>query len=300
LNWISTSNGSFNTAANWSTGTAPANGDTLIFNSLGTASVTNNLTTSLTGITLYVDQSFTGQIGVVSASARTPLTLLGGTVYVGRDPTGDGTGCPLAYIASTGTNSLTATVLATAQTGAVSGYAPFIVEGANLTVNATGGTTAVAPIAGTTTTAGLINATQGSGSDTGPTVTLGSGVTATTITGSGANIINYSDNATTSMVASNGTNILLLGTGAVTTMTIGSNSTIRHWGGGNVTTLNNAGTFDRTGDTRNITISTVNAEAGSTFNLDNGKASSTTRSSITLSNCGMQDLTITTPVGERF
>jgi hypothetical protein len=44
----------------------------------------------------------------------------------------------------------------------------------------------------------------------------------------------------------------------------------------------------------------VNAEAGSTFNLDNGKASSTTRSSITLSNCGMQDLTITTPVGERF
>src|SRR5688500_12572608 len=86
--WISTSSTSFNTAANWSDGIAPANGDTLVVNGAGNASIATNLNADLTGITLIVEPGYTGEIGAVTAGVATALALDGGTLKMPRAQAG--------------------------------------------------------------------------------------------------------------------------------------------------------------------------------------------------------------------
>src|SRR5688572_27038899 len=106
--WISTSSTSFTTAANYSDNAAPANGDTIIFNHLGTASVLTNLGSSLTTLTVIVEKSYTGSIGVlaVGGSSGTYLTMDGGTVHIERPAAfGSGSGSSLLmFDTGTGTN----------------------------------------------------------------------------------------------------------------------------------------------------------------------------------------------------
>lgn len=297
--WVSTSSTSFNTAANYSDGAAPANGDTLTFDARGTASVLTNTTSAVTGLTIYIDSTFPGTIGTISGATQTPLSIPGGTVIIGRDPTGDGQGAPFVYIAGTGTNTLTASVLLTPTTGSIDGLAPVVIQGTVLIANITGGSAAIAPIPGTTTTASVIGVTAANQS-TRPTLLIGEGVTATTVTNSGGDVTSFSSNTTGTTVVSNGGTYTSYGSGTHTTISVGLISTFDHRGSHNITTLSSEGFFLRTGDTRSITITTLNAYGGATFLLDNGLAASTTRTTTNLVACGMASLTVSTPIGERF
>lgn len=294
--WISTNSPSFSLATNWSDGTSPASGDTLIVDGNGTASITSNLATSLTGMTIYIDASFQGTVGSISGATRNPLVLLGGNVFIGRNPAGNGSGTNFNYVQNSGTNAMTVNVLASSSTGLVTGYAPVIIEGPGVTVNATGGNLALAPVAGTTAS-GLLNVAAGAST---PGVLLGNGASFSTVTISGGTVTSLADTNAATASISNGGTLFVQGSGSLGAVAVGANSTFAHWGAGNVTALTLAGTFNRLGDTRNITISTTTMQNGATFLGDNGKANSITRTSIVLDNCSMQNLTISLPLGERF
>lgn len=76
--WISTSSVDHNTGANWSTGTSPANGDSVSFDNVGTANCTTNMTQGgETYAAVNVSPNYAGQIGT-SGSPYTPdaITIL--------------------------------------------------------------------------------------------------------------------------------------------------------------------------------------------------------------------------------
>lgn len=97
----------FANAQNWSNGIAPVNSDILVFDN-GSTPCKYNLSTSLTGITLSVEQGYAGSIGLpfinsdsttVYAEYRpTSLTLAGGTAIVNAPSL---TRCNLAFGAHT-------------------------------------------------------------------------------------------------------------------------------------------------------------------------------------------------------
>lgn len=86
--WISTSSVDHNTGANWSTGTSPANGDSVSFDNVGTANCTTNMTQGgETYAAVNVGANYAGQIGT-SGSPYTPdaITILNykgaGTAFI--------------------------------------------------------------------------------------------------------------------------------------------------------------------------------------------------------------------------
>lgn len=256
------------------------------------------MTSAVTGLTIYVDHTFTGQIGTITGATRTPLDVPTATLIIGRDPTGNGSGAPFIYITSSA-GTLTATVIQTAQTGAIAGVAPVVLEANALILNHNDGNVAVAPLSGTTTTATSIGIAVGT-STAQPSLLIGLGTTVTALTMSGGVATSFSGNTTATTVISNAGIYNVNGAGAHTTMTIGANSVVNYRNAGTITTLNNEGTFDRTGDVRALTITTSNAYGGASFLYDNGKAGSTIRTTSNLVNCGMQNITSSTPIGERY
>lgn len=300
LYWISASATptAWATGANWSSGSAPANGDTAVFDGNGTASVTG-ATVATTGLTVYVDQSYVGSIGSISAGVPAALDISAShTLVIGRDPTGNSSGSPFIYITcSAGTQ--TTTIYKTASVGSVSGITPVVLQASTLVLNMSDGNVSCWPLAGTTGTATSIGIAQPS-TNANPTLLVGLGATVTALTMSGGNCTSLSGNTTASAILSDQATYTYLGAGTHTAVTIGIGCSMIDIGSGGITTLNNQGVFDRTGDTRAITISTINAYGGASFLLDNGKASSTTRTTINLVNCGQANLTISTPIGEKF
>ncbi len=76
--WVSTSSVDHNTGANWSPATAPANGDSVTFDNVGTANCTTNMTQAgETYAAVNVSPNYAGQIGT-SGSPYTPdaITIL--------------------------------------------------------------------------------------------------------------------------------------------------------------------------------------------------------------------------------
>lgn len=76
--WISTGSVDHNTGANWSTGTSPANGDSVTFDNVGTANCTTNMTQAgETYAAVNVGPNYAGAIGT-SGSPYTPdaITIL--------------------------------------------------------------------------------------------------------------------------------------------------------------------------------------------------------------------------------
>lgn len=81
----------FGNAQNWSTGTVPANSDTLIFDN-GKINCCFGLSTSLTGLSIYINPGYTGQIGLPFTNSNSQstyaeyrtrfLTVAGGTLTV--------------------------------------------------------------------------------------------------------------------------------------------------------------------------------------------------------------------------
>jgi hypothetical protein len=94
---------------NWSTGTLPANGDTLVFDA-GSVDCLYGIGTSLTGVTVLINQGYSGKIGLPQINTNgtnpyqeyrtTNLTFAGGTVTVNA---GNIKQCNLAFGANTAT-----------------------------------------------------------------------------------------------------------------------------------------------------------------------------------------------------
>ncbi len=296
--WISTSSTSFNTAANWSDAAAPVNNDTLVFNALGTANVETNLSTVLTGITIIKEKSYVGQIGVLTATAQTYLVLDGGTAYLENTTGGDGSGSPLLML-NFGTTAATVFTYDSASTATNSNYPPIILKGTVLTVHQSGGIVGVGVLPGEAAT-GTFRLVNGQ-SAIRPELFLGSNVTTTALTANFGTVRSRVNNTVTAATLDGDqTQYIYDGTGAHTTLTVGEGSTAIYAGTGTITTLNLTGTFDRTRDGRALTITTTNLYDNAAFLLDNGVSASTTRSTVNLIQCGMQDISVSTPSGEKL
>lgn len=299
--WISTSSGDFTSASNWSTGVAPANGDTLYFNSSGTASVTSNLGSTLTTITCIIDQSYPGSIGTISGSTFTYLTFDGGTIFIGQRAGGPGSqsGSPQIMIGNTGATAMTLNVFDSGSSSLNGVYPPILFKGLALTLNQSGGNAGIAAHAGATATlaAGRISRNTNAGVPT--QLFLGRGATVTALQGSGGKIHSRSANTTASLDISDGAEYLFQGTGAHSTMLIRGGATCIHEGTGTITSLDVAdATFDRSRDARALTITNVGVTRGARLLLDNGVTSSTTLTNgILYTGCALQDTVVTLPEG---
>ncbi len=306
--WISTSSTSFNTAGNWSDSAAPANSDTLIFNSLGTANCSTNLNSAITGATLIKEKSYTGQIGVLTGATATYLTLSGGTVYL-ENNTGAGSpsGSPLIMIDTGSAADGNVYVYDSSSSSASTYYAPILLKGGGggqfLNVFMYGGNVGIAALVGETATT-KVYITKGAGAQISPSLYIGHGATVSDFTASTGAIYNQSDNAVTAMRIEGDAAFTQLGTGALTLASVYGNSTLYHRGTGAITTLNiTGGTLDRQQATSAITIggTAFNIGKNAKLLLNNGKASSITRSNKALAaGVLLQDITIQLPAGELF
>lgn len=298
--WKSTSSTSFNTAGNWSDGAAPLAGDTLIFNYLGTASVASNLDSNLTNITLIVEKSYSGNIGVLSATAQTYLELDGGTVYL-ETPVSQGspTGSQLLMIMnSNGTSSPTAMtvyVYDSAQTSSSTYNQPILLTGDLITLNHYGGKVGISTFAGETCASATIRVTP-QDATVSPNLTIGRGVTIASLTGSGGIIKNESTNTNTAVAISDGCQYDYVGTGAHTALTVANGASCYYSGTGTLTAGTVAGStlsFGR--DARAKTITNLTVRAGSTLDLANGDPASLTFTNAIQFPDGMTDVRVITP-----
>jgi hypothetical protein len=297
--WISTSSTSFTGASNWSPSGAPGSGDTLVFNAFGTANVETDLSTSLTGVTLIVEKSYTGRIGVRAATGGTTtyLVLDGGTLICGRGTggTSSGTGSPLVMV-NFGSTAATAYIYDSASTGAVATLPAVLLLGSNLTVHHSGGRLGVAAIPGETAT--LTYRCGGQFGGVAPSAYFGSGVTISDLDMQAGTVVSASNQTVTSATVGGGS-YTHQGSGAHTTLITTGTGTVYYDGTGTITTLTNGGVFDRSRGTSALTITTSNLYAGCTYNLDNGLAGSITRTNINLYG-KLQDMNISLPYGEKL
>ncbi len=301
--WKSTSSTSFTTAGNWSDGNAPGNGDTLIFNSLGTANVETDLSTALTTVTVIVEQSYQGRIGTLSsAGVAAYLVLDGGTLIVGQNTGGSssGQGSPLVLV-DFGSTTATATIYDSASTSYNAYYPPIMVKGSSLNLVQYGGKVGIAPLTAETATLVTGKLSKGANPGIGANLYLGRGTTVTAMNAGTGTILNRSSNTTVTTVLSGDSSYTYDGSGAHTTLTVNTGAKAIYSGTGTVTTLNLNGTFDRTKDGRALTLTTTNLYRGANFLLDNGVGTSTTRSTVNLVQCAIQELgALTLPAGEKL
>lgn len=277
--WISTSSTSFTTGANWSDSAAPGNNDTLIFNHLGTANCSTNTASSLTGVTVIVEQSYTGQLGALtSAGVATYFQLDGGTVFIGRKTAqGSGSGPTLVMLKNSSTTAMTVNVLNTSSSSASTYYPPVMITGGTaITVNHSGGNVGVSLVPGESATVTYRIAISDDAAIP-PSVTFGSGVTVTELTANGGTITSYSSNTNTNTALSGTATYTYLGTGAHTTIDASTGTTVIYSGTGTLTTGNlRGGSIDFSRDSRAKTVTTLNTYRGYSLNVNNGEAGSIT------------------------
>jgi hypothetical protein len=301
--WISTSSGSFNTAANWSDTLAPANNDTLIFGAYGTADVNANLSTILTGVTVIVEKAYPGKIGTISGGTFTPLVLDGGTARIGESSGGPGSQPGSSQIMlDFGTTAATVTVYDTASSGAFnSTYPAVMLDGTVLTVHHFGGTVGVASETANTATLASGRVSGSGTASVAPRLYLGRGVTVTALFIKNGVVHTRGTPNVGDVIISDGGLLINDGTGTYTTLQIyGGRCNMP--GTGTITSLaiGNGGVFDRTMGTGAITLSSTALYAGASLLLDNGVLNSTTTSGgISYQGCAIQDVVITLPDGDQ-
>jgi hypothetical protein len=302
--WLGTTSGNFGTAANWSDAAAPVNSDTLIFDYRGNAGndVNAGLATVLTGLTIYVDKSFTNDIGVLNATTATYLVIDGGTVHIGaQSGQGSSSGSSLVMI-NTGTTAATFNVYDSASTSSSTYYPPILIKGTVLTVNQFGGSVGIAALqavaAGTAETATLVagKVTKGAGS-IDPSLFLGAGVTTTALYQSAGTVYSRS-NQTQTLVEKTGGTYRYDGTGAHTTLT-NYGGVVYAEGTGTITNLKNGGEMNFSRDPRAKTITNTEIYEGAIMDLRTGAPTGTPYSvtftnGIDLIRCGLADVTIRT------
>lgn len=312
--WIATGaagqDNSFSTGANWSTGSAPGAGDTVIFDGTGTSAMTGALdqhTIAFALIIIY--QSAVNLIGNIVGATRTYFQHAAPLVLIGqRTGFGQPTGSQLLMLDSGGTTCTYAIYDSSNQAAITTTLPPIQLKGTVLTVDMSGGAAGIAVGNGEVSTLVSLTLSLGnSGSNqtvSPPQCYIAPGVTVTAMAVNAGTVLDQRTHACTAATINGGT-YTYQGTGATTTLTINSgvqsNGYVYYSGTGTITTLNNSGTFDHSQDGRQVTITNSNAYSGATFNLNNGVAGSTVfTNSTALVSCSVQDLTIFTNVSENF
>jgi hypothetical protein len=265
--WISTSDTSFNTTANWSGGTVPVTGDTIIFDGTGTANLTSNLGQSaLTGITLIITHANASQIGTDTAGVATYLQIGASSVTIGRNDGGIGTGSQLILLDFGSTTNAT-NVLQTSSGSANTKYPAVCLLGSAMTLTISGGNVGVAVRPGETATCASLKTTAGLLGST-PAVYAGSGATLTTFVLDSGSLQSFST-ATVTTGRTSGGRYVYEGTGAHTTLEV-DDGTVIYNGTGTITTADVRGELDFSHDSRAKTVTTANVYKGGTLNVDNG------------------------------
>lgn len=285
------------------TNAAPANNDTIFFDSrAGSTAITTNTNTGLTNTVLYVEQSFAGKIGDYTAAytaAGSRVAIGAATVHIGRQTGGPTTGTGSNYVAfDFGASGPTVNIYDSASTSSIPTLPPVLICGGTaMTVNMKGGNVGVAarPNDAASGTFRVVKDNPA----VRPQLFLGGGSTLTALTATTGSITSRSDNTAVSVALDGDASYTSTGTGAHTTLTV-DGGTATYSGTGTITTLNLTGTFDRSRDGRALTITTTNLYKGAILDLNNGVASSTTRTNKNLVRCSQEDVTIRMPAGEVF
>lgn len=251
---------------------------------------------------IRVEQSYTGSIGVAQTGVTAAVYLQHASPLVNVGQTqGDGspTGSPLLMFNS---NAVTCTYNVRDSASSATDDAtlpPVRIKGSAVTLNQTGGNVGVAVYGGETATLAAAKLTKGDGEiEPEPSLFLGPGVTVTAMTVLAGEVLSRS-NLTCTAVSVFGGSYEITGTGGHTTASVYGEGTVYYSGTGTIQTLNVGGTFDRTRDTRNLTITDLVLFKGFNLQLNNGALNSTiVTNTITASGCSNQDGTIVAVTGE--
>ena len=293
--WISTSSTSFSTAGNWSDGVAPANSDTLVFNGVGTANCSSDLSTVLTGVTIIVEKSYTGQIGTVSGATVTYLVLDGGTLKMPRTTGAGSASGSQRVMVNFGATAATVIIEDSNTTGAESYYPPVQILGTSLTAKITGGVVGFAIRPGDVST--LTSLITGKGGGTSAQVYLGEGVTLTSGVGDSGTIYDRANNTRTALRVGGATwEIAPTSTGATTTANVDDGKLIFN-GSGTIGQLNCRKDFDSSANPNAYTVTNSTFYRGFNVNIDNGDPTSVTWTNATQFPDGMNAGTLRTPQG---
>lgn len=252
--------GNWTNTANWSTGSAPATGDT-VYILAGSQNIATNLNQSaVTLANLIIGMGFAGAIGTAAASLQ-----IGATAWtIGQPTTGTSSGGVSGRIRiDFGSVSFNGTVLNTSSNSTDANLEPVRIAGTNAAnvLNVLGGLVGVATTLPTlTSTIATLNAVRG-------VVNFGFGVTWTTANVSSGCTFNAQTGGTT-LTTSNGAVANINGTAKVTTVNCGGavNLNQRPGSGNIVDTLNvyETGTVDFSGNPGTGTIGTLNLYPGAT------------------------------------
>lgn len=182
----------FDNSQNWSTGSAPANNDTLTFD-VGNVGCYYNINSSLTGVTVNINEGYTGTIGLpaingtgasIYAEYRTQyLTLAGGTALINSSGI---TRCNLAF----GANSVTIRAMNCSKQRPNANVPIVLITGGNSssTLNVSKSDVGVAFYDGTTATFLTLNTAYLTSAPGDVTIVCGKGATITTVTKNGGSM----------------------------------------------------------------------------------------------------------------
>jgi len=247
----------FDNAQNWSGGVAPVNSDTLVFD-VGKVPCKYNFNTSLTGVTINVNEGYTGSIGLPAVNSdsqniyseyrTTALTLAGGTVLINSSGI---TRCNLAF----GANTASVRVLNCA--ARPNPNVPVIlITGGNgsSSLNISKGDVGVAFYNGTTATFPTLNTAYLAQPQADVQLVCGLGATLTTVNKNGGTATLRTGATTINQQISGGV-LNLTDAAAITTLNV-FGGTVNFDTSGTVATVNLYGqsTFDCSGDTRGKTV----------------------------------------------
>lgn len=264
--WISNSDNSFSTAANWSGGSVPISNDTIIFDGTGSADMTSGLSQSaITGITLIITNANSSKIGSDSGGTATYFQIGASTTSIGRNDGGTGTGSTLILLDYGSTTNAT-NILQTASTGGNTKYPPVALKGSALTATISGGSVGIAVRPGETATATVKTVSGLDGSS--PEVFLGAGVTTTLLTVDAGSVQSLSDQTTSDARITAG-QYRFEGTGAHTSLEVDGGTCIYN-GTGTISTATVRGELDFSHDGRAKTVTNASIYRGGILDVDNG------------------------------
>ena len=212
--WISPADTAWTTAANWSTGNVPVSTDDAVLTNNAINIASGLAQSAVTLASLTVSQSMTGLVGTSTtylAIGATVVTL--GTAAKAGETTGGSRRLNLNF----GATAISATILATGAAGIDTGFSPLRVLGTNLTLKLIGGRLGIAEGSGETATVASLTIQKG-GTVT-PVVTLGPGVTLTSLTQSLGTVTNLSTVSVGTVVLYGGT-YTVNGTATHTALTV--------------------------------------------------------------------------------
>ncbi len=300
----------WSTAGNWSTGSVPTTGDIVHLNNNAAALLWGLNQSAVTLSALHIAHTFTGVVGLPldrftvdpdssdssKPEYRTSYLRVGATqVNIGAQADQEGATGASRLKLDTGSGQTQLNVLASSSSSADAGLPALRWKGthAGNVVNVTRGQIALAgDTPGETATLSELNVGQQGDVANDALVTVGSGVTVTTVRQAGG--VLYQLAGATTLWQSAGT-CHVIGSGALTTARIAGIAYLGSTGAIGTLTVVGGGQADFSRDPRARTVTNCALHRGATLNLDNGfPLSITLTNGIELQQCQLTDVTLHT------